>query len=257
MPRFAANLGWLFPERPFLERIGAASRAGFRAVEFPVPYEHPARDIAAQLREHAIECNLFNVPSGDKARGDFGLACRPERVDEFRAGVASALEYAAVLGTRRINVIAGLQRPDDDPAELHATFVSNLRFAAAEMARAGIDLVMEPINSVDFPGYYFPRCAPAAALVEEVGARNFGLQCDLYHVAMMGDDPAATLEALWPVIRHIQFADVPGRGEPGTGRLDYRALFAQIDARGYEGWTAAEYRPSRTTEETLAWMRWC
>jgi len=257
MPRFAANLGWLFPEHPFLERFGAAKRAGFDAVEFAVPYDHPAKDIALRLREHALDCILFNVPSGDKAKGDFGLACRPERVAEFRAGVAVALEYAAVLGTRRINVIAGLAKPGDDPAQLHATFVSNLRFAASALAREGIEMVMEPINSVDFPGYFFPRCGPAAALVEEVGAANFGLQCDLYHVAMMGDDPAATLEALRPVIRHVQFADVPGRGEPGSGRLDLRTLFAQLDRAGYAGWTAAEYKPSRHTEDTLAWMRWC
>jgi hydroxypyruvate isomerase len=257
MPRYAANLAWLFTERPFLERIGAAARAGFRAVEFPVPYDHPAEAIAKELRAHGIENNLFNVPSGDKAKGDFGLACRPERVEEFRAGVATALEYARVLGTKRINVIAGLERPGDDPAKLHATFVANLRYAAAQTARAGLDLVMEPINSVDFPGYFFPRCPPAKALVEEVGAPNFSLQCDLYHVAMMGDDPAATLESLWPVIGHIQFADVPGRGEPGSAKLDYRALFAQIDRRGYTGWTAAEYRPTRNTEDTLDWMRWC
>jgi hydroxypyruvate isomerase len=257
MPRFAANLGWLFPELPFLERFGAARRAGFAAVEFPVPYEHPASAIAEALREHSLENNLFNVPSGDKSRGDFGLACRPERVGEFRAGIGTALEYAAALGTKRINVIAGLERPGDDPRELRETFVGNLRYAAKAMAGAGIELVMEPINSVDFPGYYFPRCGPAAALVREVGAENFGLQCDLYHVAKMGDDPAATMEALWPVIRHLQFADVPGRGEPGTGKLDFRALFAQIDRSGYAGWTAAEYRPSRNTEDTLGWMRWC
>lgn len=257
MPRYAANLGWLFPERPFLERIGAAASAGFRAVEFAVPYDYPADAIAERLREHRIECNLFNVPSGDKSKGDFGLACRPERVAEFRAGVTTAIEYARALGTKRVNVIAGLQHPEDDPRELHATFVSNLRHAAAEMGRAGLEMVMEPINSVDFPGYYFPRCGPAVALIEQVGADNFGLQCDLYHVAMMGEDPAQVLERLWPVIRHVQFADVPGRGEPGTGKLDFRALFAQIDRAGYAGWTAAEYRPSRVTEQTLDWMRWC
>ena len=257
MLRFAANLGWLFPEVPFLERFAAAARAGFRAVEFAVPYDHPAQAVAEQLRTHSLECILFNVPSGDKAKGDFGLACRPERVDEFRAGVDSALEYARVLATPRINVIAGLAHPGDDAAELHATFVSNLRHAARAMARAGVQMVMEPINNIDFPGYFFPRCAPAAALIEEVGAANFSLQCDLYHVAMMGDDPASTLEALRPVIGHVQFADVPGRGEPGTGKLDFAALFAQIDRSGYPGWTAAEYRPSRKTEDTLDWMRWC
>jgi hydroxypyruvate isomerase len=257
MPRFAANLGWLFPERPFLERFGAARLAGFGAVEFAVPYDHPAQAIAERLREHALECILFNVPSGDKAKGDFGLACRPERIEEFRAGVATAIEYARVLKSPRLNVIAGLAREGDDPRELHATFVDNLRYAARETHSAGLTLVMEPINSVDFPGYFFPRNPPAAALLAEVGADNFGLQCDLYHVAMMGDDPAATLEALRPIIRHVQFADVPGRGEPGTGKLPLAALFAQLDRAGYAGWTAAEYRPSRRTEDTLAWMRWC
>lgn len=257
MPRFAANLGWLFPERPFLERIGAAARAGFAAVEFPVPYDHPAAAIGEQLREHRVECNLFNVPSGDKSKGDFGLACRPERIDEFRAGVATALDYARVLGTKRINVIAGVKRPGDDPRELHATFVANLRYAAAELAKARLEMVMEPINDVDIPGYFFPRCGAAKALLGEVGAANFGLQCDLYHVAMMGDDPSQVLEELRPIIRHIQFADVPGRFEPGHGRIDYRALFAQIDRSGYGEWTAAEYRPSKPrTEETLGWMRW-
>lgn len=257
MPRFAANLGWLFPEHPFLDRFGAAKRAGFGAVEFAVPYDHRAEEIGARLREHALECILFNVPSGDKSKGDFGLACRPERVAEFRAGVASAIEYARVLKTPRLNVIAGLAREGDDPRELHAAFVANLRYAAREAGRAGLQLVMEPINSVDFPGYFFPRCPPAAALLAEVGADNFGLQCDLYHVAMMGDDPAGTLERLRPVIRHVQFADVPGRGEPGTGSLPLAALFAQLDRDGYAGWTAAEYKPSRRTEDTLAWMRWC
>lgn len=257
MPRFAANLGWLFPEHPFLDRFGAAARAGFRAVEFAVPYEHPAAAIAERLREHSLECILFNVPSGNKAKGDFGLACRPERVHEFREGVATAVEYARVLKTPRVNVIAGLVKPGDDPRELHATFVSNLRYAARELAAAGVQMLMEPINDVDNPGYFFPRNPPARALIEEVGAPNFSLQCDLYHVAMMGDDPAAVFADLRPLIGHVQFADVPGRGEPGSGKVPLQALFAQIDRSGYAGWTAAEYRPSRRTEDTLGWMRWC
>jgi hydroxypyruvate isomerase len=257
MPRFAANLGWLFPEHPFLERFGAAARAGFKAVEFAVPYDHPAAAIAEQLREHALECILFNVPSGDKPKGDFGLACRPERVHEYREGVATAIEYARTLKTPRVNVIAGLAKPGDDPKELQATFVSNLRYTAREMAAAGLQMLMEPINNVDNPGYFFPRCPPAKALLEEVGAPNFSLQFDIYHVAMMGDDPARELEALRPVIGHVQFADVPGRGEPGTGKLALQALFSQLDRQRYAGWTAAEYRPSRRTEDTLGWMRWC
>ncbi len=257
MARFAANLGWLFPEHAFLDRFGAARRAGFRAVEFSVPYDHRAEAIAERLREHELQCVLFNVPSGDTSKGDFGLACRPERVAEFRAGVARALEYARLLKPARINVIAGVQREGDDPAELHATLVANLRYAAAELDRAGIAMLIEPINNVDVPGCFFPHCASAAGLIAEVGARNFSLQCDLYHVAMMGGDPLATYESLRPLIGHVQFADAPGRGEPGTGGLDLAPVFARIDRSGYTGWIAAEYRPSRRTEDTLGWMRWC
>ncbi|APV49882.1 hypothetical protein BWI17_09420 [Betaproteobacteria bacterium GR16-43] len=257
MPRFAANLGWLFTEHPFLERFGAAARAGFTAVEFSVPYDHPAEAIAEQLRAHSLECVLFNVPSGNRAKGDFGLACRPERLHEYREGVATAVEYARILRTPRVNVIAGLVRADDDPRDLHSTFVSNLRYTARELAAAGVQMMIEPINDVDNPGYFFPRNPPAKALLAEVNAPNFSLQCDLYHVAMMGDDPAAVLDELAPIIGHIQFADVPGRGEPGTGKLPLRELFGRIDRLGYAGWTAAEYKPSRRTEDTLAWMRWC
>jgi len=156
-----------------------------------------------------------------------------------------------------VNAIAGVARADDDPRELHATFVANLRHTARELAAAGVQMVIEPINSIDIPGYFFPRNPPAKALLEEVNAPNLSLQCDLYHVAMMGDDPAAVLDELRPIIGHVQFADVPGRGEPGTGRLPLQALFAQLDRNGYAGWTAAEYRPSRRTEDTLDWMRWC
>ena len=254
MPRFAANLNWLFTEHAFLDRFAAARRAGFRAVEFPSPYEHPAHALAERLRENHLECILFNLPGGDKAKGDFGIACRPGREDEFREGVARAIEYAGVLGCGRLNCIAGKAEPGEDRARLRAILSSNLRFAAGEIRKAGLDFVVEPINDRDVPGFLLARQREGAQLIGEIGSADLGLQCDLYHTAMMGDDPAATLQALMPVIRHVQFADAPGRGEPGTGRIDFGPLFALLDRLGYGGWVSAEYRPSRATEATLDWL---
>ena len=254
MPRFAANLNWLFTEHAFLDRFAAARRAGFRAVEFPSPYEHPARAVAERLHENDLECILFNLPSGDKAKGDFGIACRPGREDEFREGVARAIEYAGVLGCRRLNCIAGKAEPGEARARLHAVLSSNLGFAAGEIKKAGLDFVVEPINDRDIPGFFLTRQHDAAELIAEIGSVNLGLQCDIYHTVMMGDDPADILRTLMPVIRHVQFADAPGRGEPGTGRIDFEPLFALLDRLGYDGWVSAEYRPSRATVETLHWL---
>lgn len=254
MPRFAANLHWLFTEHPFLDRFAAAADAGFRAVEFPAPYAHAPAALAARLHAARLECVLFNLPAGDKARGDFGIACRPGREDEFRAGVALAIEYARELRAPRVNCLAGVASPDDDPRLLEQTLVSNLRYAARECGKAGLDLVIEPINDRDVPGYFVPRSPRAAEVIASVGEDNFGLQLDLYHAATMGDDCATLLEALLPVIRHIQFADAPGRGEPGTGQLALQSLFELIDRLGYAGWVSAEYRPSMPTTETLQWF---
>jgi hydroxypyruvate isomerase len=255
MPRFAANLAWLFTEQPFLERFEAARRAGFDAVEFPAPYDHSADDIARQLREHRLACVLFNMPMGDKSRGDFGFACRPHRDDEFRAGVALALDYAQALRPTLVNCIAGVAAAGEDRAELEALLVRRLRFAADALRAAKLHMVIEPLNDRDVPGFVMPRCDDAARVIDAVGADNLGLQCDLYHAAMMGDDPSSILARHRGIIRHIQFADVPGRGEPGSGTLPLAEHFAAIDALGYQGWVSAEYRPSRRTEQTLHWMR--
>jgi hydroxypyruvate isomerase len=254
MPRFAANLNWLFPEHAFLDRFAAAAKAGFGAVEFPAPYAYPARQIGELLRANALQCVLFNLPAGDKSRGDFGIACRPGREDEFRAGVAKAIEYARVLHPARINCIAGIATDADDRALVAQTLASNLRYAAREMRKAGLELVIEPINTIDVPGFFVSRAPQAAQLIASVGEDNLGLQCDLYHTAMMGDDCEAILESLAHVIRHIQFADAPGRGEPGTGKLSIPRLFDAIDRLGYTGWVSAEYRPSKATVETLHWL---
>jgi hydroxypyruvate isomerase len=254
MPRFAANLGFLFPEHPFPERFGAAAEAGFRAVEFAQPYPHDARELAELLEANGLTMVNFNFPMGDTAAGDFGIACLPGREAEFRAGVERAIAYARTLGAGRINCIAGKAPAGADHAALRETLVANLRYAAGEMESAGLTLLLEPINSVDVPGFFVPRPADGAALLAAVGAGNMGLQYDIYHAAMMGDDPVAGLAQYAPVIRHVQFADAPGRHEPGTGRIAIAACFAELDALGYEGWIAAEYRPSRATTETLAWL---
>jgi hydroxypyruvate isomerase len=252
MPRFAANLGFLFPEHPFLERFAAARRAGFRAVEFAQPYEHPAAEIASRLRDNELECILVNLPMGERSKGDFGIACRPGREAEFRAGVARGIEYAHALGVPKLNCISGTAAENDDRALFRSTLISNLRLAAREFKAAGLDLVIEPINTRDVAGFFVSRSPQAVEIIEEVGADNFGLQCDLYHTVMMGDDPASILNDCWPHIRHIQFADAPGRGEPGTGTIDFAPLFALIDRLGYTGWVSAEYRPTRSTAETVS-----
>ena len=254
MPRFAANLGFLFTEHDFLDRFAHAARAGFRAVEFAAPYAYPPQEIAMRLIDNGLECILINLPMGDREKGDFGIACYEEREREFRDGVARGITYARALGVPMLNCIAGLVRAGDDPARLRATLIRNLRFAAAEFKAAGLDLVIEPLNTVDRPGFLIPRSADAAAIIVDVDAQSLGLQCDLYHTAMMGDDPAATLQSLKQVIRHVQFADAPGRGEPGTGKIAFAPLFALLDRIEYRGWVSAEYRPTRATPETLSWF---
>lgn len=252
MPRFAANLGYLFPEHAFLDRFAAAADAGFRAVEFAVPYDYPASELSSRLDDHGLECILVNLPMGDRAKGDVGIACRPGREREFAEGVARGIAYAQALGVPMLNCISGLALPGEDRALLHRTLVSNVRLAAREFKAAGLDLLVEPLNSRDVPGFIAPRAADAMRIIEEAGQDNVGLQLDIYHTVMMGDDPAELIEDLWPAIRHIQFADAPGRGEPGTGGIAFAPLFELIDRKGYTGWVSAEYRPTRPTVETIS-----
>ena len=250
--RFAANLGYLFPEQPFLERFAAARATGFRGVEFAQPYDYPAAEIAARLRDNGLECVLINLPMGDKSKGDFGIACRPGREAEFRESVARGIAYAHAIGVKKLNCISGTMKAGEDRDQLRATLVANLRLAARELKAAGLGLVVEPINSHDVPGFFISRSPEAMGVIREVGSDNLGLQCDLYHTAMMGDDPAAILRQCWPAIRHIQFADAPGRGEPGTGLIDFAPLFRLIESLGYDGWVSAEYRPSKPTTQTVS-----
>jgi len=253
MPRFAANLSMLFCEHPFAARFAAAARAGFAAVEVQFPYELPAAQIADLLREHALQLVLHNLPAGDWAGGERGIACHPDRVEEFRAGVAQAIDYATALGCPRLNCLAGIAPAGVAEAEVRATFVANLRFAAAELKRAGLALLIEPINTFDIPGFYLSLTAQALGILDEVGADNAFLQYDVYHAQRMEGELGNTVSRHLPRIAHIQIADNPGRHEPGSGEINFDWLFRHLDAIGYPGWVGCEYRPATTTEAGLGW----
>ncbi|MCS6997233.1 MAG: hydroxypyruvate isomerase [Casimicrobiaceae bacterium] len=255
MPRFSANLSFLFTERPFLERFAAARAAGFAGVEYHSPYEHDLRTLCEALETHGLTQVLFNLPMGDRARGDFGIACLPGREAEFRDGVREAIRYALALDCPQVNAIAGVLPEGLSRAEAEAILVANLRWAAAELQIAGIRLLIEPINDRDVPGFALTTSAQAVALIEAVGSTNLFLQYDCYHMQRMEGDLCATIERLLPRIAHIQFADVPGRGEPGTGEIRFEHVFVHLDRIGYRGWVGAEYRPSRgDTFASLGWL---
>ena len=255
MPRFAANLTMLFTEVPFLDRFERAARAGFQAVEFLFPYAFAAEEIRRRLDAHQLQLVLHNLPAGDWDAGERGIACLPDRVEEFRAGVATAIAYAKALGVTQLNCLAGKAPAGADPALLQHTLVDNLRFAAAALREAGLKLLLEPINTVDIPGFFVNRTAQALAIIDAVGADNLFLQYDLYHAQRMEGELAATLEKHLPRIAHVQLADNPGRHEPGTGEINYPFLFAHLDRIGYRGWVGCEYKPATTTEAGLHWRQ--
>ena len=255
MPKFAANLTMLFTEVPFLDRFERAARAGFSAVEFLFPYAFPTAEIQARLKGNGLQLVLHNLPAGDWAAGERGIACHPDRVDEFRAGVAKAIEVGTALGVPRLNCLAGKVPIGAADAVLRATFVANLRFAAAELKKAGLKLLIEPINTFDIPGFYLNRTAQALAILDEVGADNAFVQYDIYHAQRMEGEIAATLARHLARIDHIQLADNPGRNEPGTGELNWAFLFAHLDRLGYAGHIGCEYKPATTTEAGLGWRQ--
>ena len=255
MPRFAANLTLLFTELPFLERFGAAAQAGFEAVEFLFPYGYDKDALAGQLRRHRLVQVLHNLPPGDWDAGERGIACHPDRVGEFRQGVARAIEYATALECRQLNCLAGIAPPGASAQQVRATLVDNLRFAAAELGRAGIRLLVEPINVFDMPGFYLNRTAQAIDLLDEVGSDNLFLQYDIYHAQRMEGQLGNTIARYLPRIAHMQLADNPGRHEPGTGEINYAWLLRHIDRLGYEGWIGCEYRPAAGTQAGLGWMQ--
>jgi hydroxypyruvate isomerase len=255
MPRFAANLTMLFNEVDFLDRFGAAARAGFRGVEYLFPYAYPKEDLVERLRAHGLAQVLHNLPAGDWAAGERGIACHPARVGEFQDGVGRAIEYARALGCPQVNCLAGIAPPGVAPERLRETLVANLRFAAARLGEAGLRLLVEPINTRDIPGFYLCHTAQALSILDEVGSANLHLQYDAYHMQVMEGDLARTLETHRARIGHVQIADNPGRHEPGTGEINHDFLFAHLDRIGYRGWVGCEYKPSTTTEAGLGWFQ--
>ena len=258
MPRFSANISMLFTESAFPDRFDAAANAGFRGVEFQFPYAFDKAELADRAQRAGLEVVLFNLPPGDWEKGDRGMACLPARMSEFRDSVGHAIEYAEALGCRRLNMLSGVVGGTErrvPPERLRETFVSNLRYAAGELGRHGMALMIEPISTRAIPGFYLKYTAQALALIDEAAAGNAFVQYDMFHMQVMEGDLARTIEANLPRIGHMQFADNPGRHEPGTGEINYPFLFEHIDRLGYAGWLGAEYLPSGDTIASLAWLR--
>ncbi len=258
MTQLAANLTMLFTELPFLERFEAAAKAGFKAVEFLFPYDFEVAEVARRLKDNKLQLVLHNLPAGNWAAGERGIACHPNRVAEFQDGVRLAIDYARVLGTPRINCLAGILPAGVLPAQAQATLVANLRYGAQALKAEGMVLLMEPINTFDIPGFFVNRTAQALAIMDEVGSDNLFLQYDIYHAQRMEGELGATLRAHLGRIGHIQLADNPGRNEPGTGEINYRYLFNLLDELGYQGHIGCEYKPHQAgpggTEAGLGWV---
>jgi hydroxypyruvate isomerase len=255
MPRFAANLSLLFNELAFLDRFAAARAANFDAVEFLFPYAFEPEQITQRLHRHQLELVLHNLPPGDWAAGERGMACDPRRVGEFQDSVALAIEYAQELNVRQLHALAGIVPPRVPHERAHAVYVDNLGFAARELGKHGLNLLIEPINNRDMPGYFLTGSAQAAAIIAEVGAPNLFLQYDIYHMQRMEGDLAETIRKHIGLIRHMQLADVPGRHEPGTGEINFPFLFRLLDELGYDGWIGCEYIPAGDTVAGLGWRQ--
>jgi hydroxypyruvate isomerase len=255
MPKFCANLTMLFNEHDFLDRFEAAARAGFKGVEYLFPYPYRKEELAERLGKNGLTQVLHNLPAGDWAAGERGIACIPGRQEEFQEGVGRAIEYAKALGCKQLNCLAGIPPKDATADKVRETFVGNLKFAAARLEEAGIRLLIEPCNTRDIPGFYLNRSRQALDIIREVGSSNLFLQYDIYHMQVMEGDLAAGIERSLASIKHMQLADNPGRNEPGTGEINFPFLFGFIDRRGYEGWIGCEYRPKAGTVAGLGWVR--
>jgi hydroxypyruvate isomerase len=253
MPKFCANLGFLFTEVPFLDRFAASAKAGFSAVEFNQPYGYPSATIANILQQNQLESVLFNLPAGNWEGGERGIACLPDRVQEFQDGVELAIFYAKTLGNHLINCLAGIKPTDVSNAVAEAVLVENLRFAGKALRKAGLTLLLEPINSFDMPGYFITTSRDAMRVIDATGDPSIKLQYDIYHLQRMEGCLSETITRLYPRIGHFQCAGVPGRTEPDLGEINYGHIFYLIDQLGYTGWIGAEYKPATTTTAGLGW----
>jgi len=252
MPKLAANVSMLFPQLDFLDRFAAAAKAGFRFVEYQFPYAWPAQEVARRAREAGVQPVLHNLPAGDFAKGERGIACLPGRESEFRDGVERAIEYAQAAGCPSLNCLAGLAPQD---AEHFDTLVGNVRYAARRLGAVGLKLMIEPINTRSVPGFFLSGSRQAIEVLDAAGEADAFLQYDIFHMQIMEGDLAHSIERLLPRIGHMQLADVPGRHEPGSGEINFDYLLAHIDAVGYAGWIGCEYNPRGDTVEGLKWAR--
>ena len=255
MPRFAANLSMLFTEVPFMERFAAAKAAGFTAVEYLFPYTCDKHELALALQTHGLQQVLHNLPAGDWDAGERGIACHPDRVAEFRDGVQCGIDYASVLRCPQVNCLAGKIPEGLGRDSARACLVSNLRYAADALSKAGIRLLIEPINCYDIPGFFLNTTAQAADILDAVGSDNLRIQYDIYHAQRMEGELAASMQKYLSRIGHIQIADNPGRNEPGSGEINYTFLFRHLDAIGYRGWVGCEYKPAGNTAAGLGWLQ--
>jgi hydroxypyruvate isomerase len=253
VPKFAANLTMLFNELPFLDRFAAAKAAGFTGVEYLFPYDFEKAVLGELLQQYGLTQVLHNLPAGNWAAGERGIAILPGRVAEFRDGVKRAVDYAKVLDCRQLNCLVGVAPADVDTAELRTVLIENLRFAADILANQRIKLLIEPINTRDIPGFFLNRTEQAVQIISDVGSDNLFIQYDIYHMQVMEGDIAPTLRKHLARIAHVQLADNPGRNEPGTGEINYPFLFRHLDEIGYRGWVGCEYKPKTTTVEGLGW----
>ena len=254
MPRFAANLSMMFNEVPFLDRFALAAKAGFKGVEFLFPYDHPAAEIAARLKDNGLQQVLFNAPAGDFGKGERGMAAIPGKQAAFRDSIKLALEYATALSCPRLHIMAGLKPEGAAHDTLTAVYGANLAYAAEECAKAGVKPIIEPINHRDIPGFFLNTTDQAAAIIAAVGPEKLGMQFDLYHCQITEGDVVKRVEKHLPLIAHMQVADTPGRHEPGTGEVNWPFVFKTIDALGFRGWIGCEYRPAGDTLAGLSWF---
>ncbi|ENO3891362.1 hydroxypyruvate isomerase [Salmonella enterica subsp. enterica serovar Muenchen] len=254
MLRFSANLSMLFTEYDFLERFDKAALSGFRGVEFMFPYDNDIEVLKRKLRDNNLEHTLHNLPAGDWAAGERGIACIPGREEEFRDGVAAAIRYARALGNKKINCLVGKTSSGFSATEIHDTLVENLRYAANMLAKEDILLLIEPINHFDMPGFHLTGTQQALALIKDIGSDNIKIQYDIYHMQRMEGELTQTMTAWADKIGHLQIADNPRRGEPGTGEINYDFIFNVIKQSDYDGWVGCEYKPLTTTEAGLSWI---
>jgi len=252
--RFSANIGLLWPDRPLLERIESAARAGFRAVEMHWPYDVPASEVAATARRTGVTLLGINTAPGNFAAGERGLGAVPGRERDFQASVDQAIDYCRESGATAIHVMAGNVAPADQE-QAHAVFAANLRMAAAKAATHELKLLLEPLNRYDNPGYFYSTLAQAIRLLDELALANIQLQFDVYHVARAEGDVLAKLDKYRSRIGNVQVASVPARAEPDEGEIAYPVIFAALDKSGYEGWIGCEYRPRGASDTGLSWMK--